>query len=365
MKARLTRRFSYSENCRRGLIEGEGMPRVSALAGLPPAAALTGIQRRPLLLASVAAAGAIGTARAQGRGGPMKLIVPYGAGNITDQVARVFVDAHAARSGRQLVVDNQPGAGGMLGVMDLIRSRTDGSTLGMVSVAALAIAPHAARDQVHYDPFTDLVPVAGVSVSSAFLAVNASLPVHSLAELAAYARSRPADSPVFYCSPGNATVPHLNLETVSRTLGLTMQHVPYRTSAAANTDLLANRVQVTMDSASITVPHMKAGTLRPLAYNGLRRSPDFPDVPTFREAMPQVQMLNAWSALFFPKNTPAPVVQAAATEIATTVNDPGFAERLPLGVSPFPLNDAELTQQIRADNERLGKLIAAIGLKQD
>ncbi|MEO3471814.1 tripartite tricarboxylate transporter substrate binding protein [Roseomonas sp. CAU 1739] len=320
------------------------------------------IDRRALL----AACAAVPTlARGQGVRGTTKMIVPYGAGNITDQVARVFVDALAARGGRQLVVDNQPGAGGTLGAYNLVRAPADGSTLGMVSAAALTIAPHAARQAVRYDPFTDLIPAAGVYVSSAYLAVNAALPVTNLAELVAYARARPADNPLFYCSPGNATVPHLNIETLRRGLDFPAQHVPYRTSAAANTDLLANRVQMTMDSASITVPHMKAGTLRPIAYNGTQRSADFPDIPTFREAAPDVPMLNAWSGLFFPKGTPAPIVQAASVEFLATVNDPAFAEKMPLGVAPFPLDPAELATHIRRDNERLGRLIGEIGLTQD
>ncbi|MBC9205293.1 tripartite tricarboxylate transporter substrate binding protein [Roseomonas aerophila] len=322
-------------------------------------------RRRFLLLSMLGVAGMPRGALSQTTRSLTKLIVPYGAGNITDQVARVFVDAFAARSGKHLVVDNQPGAGGMLGTYNLIRGPADGSTLGMVSVAALAIAPHAAKQAVQYDPFTDLVPVAGVSVSSAFLAVNASLPVRTLAELVAYARARPANDPLFYCSPGNATVPHLNIETLRRSLDFPLQHIPYRTSAAANTDLLAGRVQVTMDSASITVPHMKAGTLRPIAFNSVRRSADFPDVPTFREVAPDVQLLNAWSATFFPKGTSAAVTQAAAEEIQATVNDPRFADLLPLGVAPFPLGATQLTAQIRQDHERLGKLIAAIGLTQD
>ncbi|WP_458095655.1 Bug family tripartite tricarboxylate transporter substrate binding protein [Roseomonas sp. WA12] len=324
------------------------------------------MQRRHLLL-SATAAGLIqrtGTATGQADRGPSRLIVPYGAGNITDQVARVFVDALGQRSGRRLVVDNQPGAGGMLGTLNLIRAPADGGTLGIVSVAALAIAPHLARP-ARYDPFTDLLPVAGVSVSSAFLAVNAALPVRNLAELVAYARSRPEASPLFYYSPGNATVPHLNLETLRRALDFPMQHVPYRSSAAGNTDLLANRVQVTMDSVSVTLPHLQSGALRPLAYNGTRRDPAFPDVPTFAEAAPEVPMLNAWSGLFFPRGVPQPVVERTAREIEDTITTPAFAEHLPVGVSPFLLGPADLTAQIRRDNERLGQLVAEIGLTQD
>ncbi|MBR0652196.1 tripartite tricarboxylate transporter substrate binding protein [Roseomonas terrae] len=325
----------------------------------------TRLQRRSLIGGVVASAAVISSARAQGRGDVVKMIVPYGAGNITDQVARVFLDRHTARTGQQFVVENQPAAGGTLGAFNITQSPADGSVMGMIAAAALTIAPHANKQAVRYDPVTDFMPVGGAYLSSTYLAVNATLPVRTLAELVAYAKARPADNPIFYCSPGNATVPHLNIETICRAFGFTMQHVPYRTSAAANTDLLANRVQVTMDSASITVPHMQTGKLRPLAYSGPARSAEFPDVPTFREAAPDAQMLNAWAAFFFPRGTPPAIVARAADPFRATASDPAFVEKLPLGATPLPLTPAGLTDRIRSENARLGALIATLGLTQD
>jgi len=341
------------------------MARIAEPTGSPvrPSRPLPG--RRLLLGAAMSFAAASGASKAQGRGHIVKLIVPYGAGNITDQVARVFVDRHTARTGQQFVVENQPAAGGTLGAFNIAHSPTDGSVMGMVSAAALTIAPHANRQAVRYDPVTDFMPVCGAYLSSTYLAVNATLPVRTLEELVAYVKSRPADSPVFYCSPGNATVPHLNIETVCRALGITMQHVPYRTSAAANTDLLANRVQVTMDSASITVPHMQAGKLRPLAYSGATRSVEFPDVPTFREAAPDARMLNAWSAFFYPKGTDQTLVDEAVSAFQATAADPAFIAKLPLAASPLLLTPTELTERIKSENARLSQLIASLGLGQD
>lgn len=295
---------------------------------------------------------------------PTRFIVPYGPGNITDQVARVLSEALTQRLGWRLTVDNQPGAGGVLGTLNLIRAPADGSTFAMISVAALAIVPHITRPP-RYDPLTDLTPISGVSVSSAFLAVNAAVPAHSLEELVAVARGRPADAPLFYYSPGNATVPHLNLENLRRRLDFPMQHVPYRTSGAGNSDLLANRVQVTMDSMAVTLPHLQSGALRALAYNGAQRHPDFPSVPTFAEAAPEVQMLNAWQALFFPPGTPAPVVERVGRDIVATITEPAFAAKLPVGTQPFTLGPAELAAHMRRDHERLGRLAAEIGLQQD
>ncbi len=317
--------------------------------------------RRHALMAGAALA----VARpAAAQAAPSRFIVPYGPGNITDQVARVLAEALTARLGWRLVVDNQPGAGGMLGTLNLIRAAADGGTFAMISVAALAIVPHLTKPP-RYDPLTDLTPVSGVSVSSAFLAVHHSVPARTLDELASHARSRPAEDPLFYYSPGNATVPHLNLENLRRRLDFPMQHVPYRSSGAGNSDLLANRVQVTMDSVAVTLPHIQSGALRPLAYNGARRHPDFPEVPTFAEAAPSVAMLNAWQALFLPPGTPAPIVERMGRDILATVGQPSFAEKLPVGTAPFTLGPAELSAHMRRDYERLGRLVAEIGLQQD
>ena len=324
------------------------------------------MDRRHLLMATGALA-APRFAFAQGArpwSPPQRKIIGYGAGNITDQVARVLLDVVAQRHGWRTAAENLPGAGGMLGANNLIRAPADGSVCGVVAAAALTILPHIQRNP-RFDPFPELQAVTGLAISSSFLAVHASLPVRTLADLVAYARSRPADNPVFYYSPGNATVPHLNLEALRRGLDFPMQHVPYRTSAAGNTDLLANRVQVTMDSFSITLPHMQAGTLRPLAFNGTQRHPLLPDVPTMAEAAPGVELMNAWMAVFFPKATPAATVDRAAADILDAVRSPAFAEKLPVGTSPFALGPAELSARVQSESTRIGRLIQQIGLTPD
>ncbi len=323
------------------------------------------MRRRPLLLTALATLPCPAFAQtARAWSPPTRMIIGYGAGNITDQVARVLLDVIGQRHGWRTAAENLPGAGGMLGANNLIRAPADGSVCGVVAAAALTILPHIQRNP-RFDPFPDLQAVTGLAISSSFLAVNAALPVRSVADLVAYARSRPADSPVFYYSPGNATVPHLNLEALARGLDFPMQHVPYRTSAAGNTDLLANRVQVTMDSFSITLPHIQSGVLRPLAFNGTERHPLLPEVPTMAEAAPGIQLMNAWMAVFFPKATPATTVDRAAADILDAVRSPAFAEKLPIGTSPFALGPSELAERVRTEGARIGRLIADIGLTPD
>ena len=126
--------------------------------------------------------------------------------------------------------------------------------------------------------------IAGVTVSRGVLAVNATLPVRSVQELVAHARARPAARPVLYTSAGNGTIPHLAVEMLRRALDFPAQHVPFRTSAAGIADLLAGRMDMTMDASSVTMPHIQSGALRAIAFNGPRRFAGLPDVPTLAEA---------------------------------------------------------------------------------
>ena len=295
---------------------------------------------------------------------PARLLIPYGAGNITDQAARVLLDVLGALHGWRAVADNQPGAGGMLGANTLIRAPADGSVVGIVASAALTILPNTQR-QPAFDPLPGLLPLGGVSISNSCLAVHASLPVRSLAELAAHARARPADSPLFYYSPGNGTVPHLNLEALRRHLDMPLQHVPYRTSAAGNTDLLAGRVQVTMDSLSLTLPHIRSGALRPLAFNGAARHPALPAVPLVSELEPGLRLVNSWQGLFLPRGAPAAVAARLGEELRDAVLAPAFAEKLPAGTTPLPLRPDAVLARAAEERARIGRLIAEIGLETD
>jgi tripartite-type tricarboxylate transporter receptor subunit TctC len=294
---------------------------------------------------------------------PTRMIIPYGAGNITDVVARVLLDELTGKKGWRTAADNQPGAGGLMGANNLIRATPDGSVFGVVAAAALTILPHVQKPR--FDPFPELSAVTGLTISNSFLAVNGQLPVHSLDELVAYARSRPKDQPLFYPSPGIATVPHINLEQLCHTLDFPMQHVPYRTSAAGNADLLAGRVQVTMDSFSLTMTHMQRGTLRPLAFNGPARHPLLPQIPTFTEIAPQVELTNSWQGLFFPKGLPPAVLARATEDLLDVVNSADFAAKLPPGATPMPLPPDQLAARVTDESQRIGRLVAAIGLSLD
>ncbi len=297
-------------------------------------------------------------------GRAVRLITPYGPGNVADQVARLLAEDLSRRWGQRVVVDNQPGAGGALGVAQIARAPADGSVLGFIAVAALTIIPHMMKTR-QYDPLEDILPIGGVSVSRSAIAVHPGLPVRTLADLVAHARARPASDPLTYYSAGNGTVPHLGVEQMRRELDFPAQHVPYRTSGAGLTDLLAGRVHLTMDASSVTLPHIQTGALRALAWNGPTRNPTIPDVPTLSEAAPGLTLMNAWQGLYGPRGLSPDIIARCAEDVAAVLAAPDFAARMPGGAEPLRAGPAELRALLRTQHAELGRLVAAIGLEQD
>lgn len=295
---------------------------------------------------------------------PVRLIVPYGAGNVADHVARLLAEDLSKRWGQRVVVDNVPGAGGAIGAAQIARAPADGYTMGLIALAAMAIVPNINKN-TPYDPLRDLMPVAGVTISRGFITVRAALPVKTLAELTAYARGRGDANPLLYSSPGNGTVPHLAGAALVKALGFPAQHVPYRTSAASITDMLGGRIDFTLEGLSVAQPHIQSGALRPLAYNGPRRHTARPDVPTVSEAVPGLTLTNAWQSLFAPRGFAPERITRLARDVAEFLATPASIERLPPGTEPFRVGPKELGDQVRLEYERLGQLVTEIGLKAD
>jgi tripartite-type tricarboxylate transporter receptor subunit TctC len=288
----------------------------------------------------------------------VRMIVPYGAGNQADQVARVLADGLAEQWGQRLVVENLPGAGGAIGVAAIARAAPDGHTIGLVAIAALAITPH--MQKAPYDPLADLTPLAGVTVSRGALVINAAVPARTLPQLVEIARMRSGD-PFQYCSPGIGTVPHLNMEILRRALDFPAEHVPYRTAAAGTTDLVAGRVHLSLDGVTVTLPQIEAGRLRALFVTAPARLATLPDVPTLAEAAPGVALPSAWQSLQAPRGFPPALVARIEADVGRLLAG-GFAQRLPQGSDALPKAAAAVGAQVAADHARFGRLVAELGL---
>jgi tripartite-type tricarboxylate transporter receptor subunit TctC len=255
---------------------------------------------------------------------PVRLIVPYAPGGITDITARMLGPRLAEELGQQVVVDNRPGGAGMIGFGMVARAPADGYTL-VVATTALAANPILFKD-IPYDARKDFTPLGLIGLVPLVLVVPPSSPATTLTEFLALVRAKPGE--VNYGSAGNGSDNHLAAELFNHLTGIRATHVPYRGGGQVMTDLIAGRVAYVFATLPSALPFIGEGRLRALATTGQTRSPALPQVPTVAEtAMPDF-VLYAWLGLLGPAGLPAPVLRRLETAIAATLRHPETAERL-------------------------------------
>jgi tripartite-type tricarboxylate transporter receptor subunit TctC len=255
---------------------------------------------------------------------PIRLIVPYAPGGITDITARILGPRLAEELGQQVVVDNRPGGAGMIGFGMVARAPADGYTL-LVATTALAANPILFKD-IPYDARKDFTPISLVGLVPMVLVVPPSSPAITLAEFLTLMRSKPAE--VNYGSAGNGSDNHLTAELFNHLAGIRATHVPYRGGGQVMTDLIAGRVAYVFATLPTALPFIGEGRLRALATTGQARSPALPQVPTVAETVLPDFVLYAWLGLLAPAGIPAPVLERLSTAITATLRHPETAERL-------------------------------------
>lgn len=246
---------------------------------------------------------------------PVKVILPYAPGGATDAIGRPWAEKLAEAFGQQFVIENRGGASGMIGVEAAVKSPPDGYSFLLTPNSAIAIIPSLRK--APYDATKQLDPVARVGDIIGGFVVHPSVGVKTMQELVAYAKQNPGK--LSFGSAGLGTSTHLRLEMLKLRAGIDILHVPYRGSADALTDVLAGNVL--MMNEIVVYPHVKAGKLVLLAINHSERNPDFPDVPTLREAGIENADVPIWFALFAPAGTPKSIIaklNAKIVEIAKT-----------------------------------------------
>jgi tripartite-type tricarboxylate transporter receptor subunit TctC len=247
---------------------------------------------------------AAGAARAQFPDHPIKVIVPYPAGGPTDTITRVATQGLGAELGQSVIIENVAGAGGRLATKDVTRATPDGYTLLVGGSNEYAITP-ALYKNLDYDPVKDLVPVAAMAIESNAIVVNPAVPVHSLAELARYAKDHPGK---LTSGATVGIVTQLSLEYFRVRMGADIVFVPYKGAAPVLTDVLGNQIQIAASGKSVLLPLIKSGQLRGLAVSSAERWPELPDVPTYRESGMEGFPTAIWFGLLAPAGTPPGVI---------------------------------------------------------
>jgi tripartite-type tricarboxylate transporter receptor subunit TctC len=255
---------------------------------------------------------------------PIKLIVPFPAGGPNDIIARVVGQRMSELTRQVVVIDNRGGQAGVLGTDAVAKAAPDGYTIGIVSASALVISP--SMEKVAYDVAKDFAPITLVVTVPEMLVVASNVPANNMAELVALARAQPGK--LNFASAGVGGLPHLAGELFKLTAKIDVVHVPYRGAAPAINDLLGQQVQMTFLDLPVILPHIKAGTLRPIALGAPARAPTAPDVPTTAEVgMPDLLIEN-WYGMIAPGGTP-PAIIASLNRIAiAAMGDPAVKEKL-------------------------------------
>ena len=317
------------------------------------------------ILAAIVAAAFVQLAAAQDYPGtkPIRLIVPFPAGGGTDIFARVIANKLTENVKWVVVVDNKPGAGGNIGIDAVAKSPPDGYTIGLGQTSNLAINP-TLYPKLPYDSLKDFVPIVLVADAPLVLVVPAGSPYKTLAELVAAAKKKPGD--ISLGSPGNGTVAHLTGELLQTAAGIKLQHIPYKGSAQAMTDLIGGQVQVYMSSVPTALSHIKGGKLRPIAVTSTKRVPALPDVPTISEAGYKGFDANTWFGLVAPKGTPPAIVDKINAEVNKVLKSPDVREKFAAeGGGPMGGTSAEFAALLKTDHAKWGKVVKDSGVKLD
>lgn len=293
---------------------------------------------------------------------PIRLVVPFTPGGITDQLARDIGNALGTRLRQTVVVDNRPGAGGNIGAAAVARAPADGYTLLFGTFGTLAVNK-SLYDKPGYDPLKDLTPVGGVAYLPNVLLVHPGVPANNVAELVALAKKSPGR--LTYGSFGNGSSAHLAGELLAHMAGIEITHVPYKGSAPAMTDLLGGRLTMMFDSIPTALPMVRDGRARALAVTTESRSDQLPNVPTVATAIRGYE-LTAWFGIAAPAATPKHVIDRLNTELAAALKDPAFRERLSKqGAVAFPSTPAQFGDYIRNQYEKWDKVIKTANIRLD
>ena len=295
--------------------------------------------------------------------GPIRFIVPGPAGGAGDVTTRLVMERLGQRIGQQIVVENRPGAGTNIGMNVVARAAPDGYVLGLSSIASHAVNRTLYRN-LPFDPVADFAPVSLLALVPNLMVVSPALPVTSVAEFIAYARTRPGQ--INFGSVGAGSSQHLAGAQFAQVTGIEMQHIPYNAGGQMNTDLIENRVQVLFQSVSAVAELARAGRVRALAVTGTDRAPAFPEVPTLREAGVDI-VSTGWFGIVAPANTPEPILERLHRETVAVLAEPELAARLSAGgsVPRASASRADFARFMAEETARWRPVVQASGASVD
>jgi tripartite-type tricarboxylate transporter receptor subunit TctC len=289
---------------------------------------------------------------------PIRIVIPFPPGNTTDIMSRLIAPKMAERLGQQVIVENRPGASGMLGLDYVAKSPADGYTIACVQGGNMVVLPHTSKS-IPYDPLRDFAPIAVSTTNYLAIVANPNVPFKTIGEMVAYAKANPGKLTV--ATNGEGGFPHLAFEQLRAMGGFTYTHIPYKGSAAIATDIMGGQVQAGIDGITGMTPHIKSGRLRILATTNKTRPALWPDTPVAAEDVPGYES-GGWFGYAAPAATPRDIVLKLNAQINRALREPDVSDKLVnaglIIVGESPEYFAEL---LKSDYAKYGKLVKDIG----
>ncbi len=290
---------------------------------------------------------------------PVRILVPFAPGGGSDFIARFTAQRLTDALGSQVIVENRPGAGGLLGIEQGVKSDPDGYTLTLI---ASSYTVNAALYPLKYDPLADITPVVQISQGPMIVIANPKFPAKSTQELINLAKQKPGT--INFASAGQGSITHIVVELFQSMAGIKMNHVPYKGTGPALTDTISGQTDIFFSSTATALPHVKSGRLRAVAVTSAKRLPAEPEVPTIAEGGVKGFDVLLWHGLIGPKNLPRPVVERVNAEVNKILKIKETAAQLETdGVAPAGGSDQQFRDQIAKEIALWKNVVAKTGVK--
>ncbi|MDR0260465.1 MAG: tripartite tricarboxylate transporter substrate binding protein [Comamonas sp.] len=292
----------------------------------------------------------------------IRMVIPYPPGGPTDLVGRLVAISMSESLKQTIFIDNKPGASGMVGAAQVAKAQPDGYTL--LANASLQVINPSVYDKVPYDSFNDFAPITQIVDVPLVLVVNSELPVSNVQELVAYLKK--SKGTVNFGSAGNASSQHLSGELFKLKTGIAMQHVPYKGSSPALTDLMGGQIQLMFDSMPSAMPFITSGKLKALAVTTAKRSSSLPQIPTMQESGIADYATSTWYGLWAPKNTPPEIVGKLAQAAQQALRKPEVAAQYQrMGAEPVGSSPQEFLAYMRSEEKKWAEIVKRSGARAD
>jgi len=294
---------------------------------------------------------------------PIRLVVPFTPGGVTDTSGRLIAEQLSKRLGQQVIVDNKPGASGNIGTQMVASAEPDGHTLLLGFDGTMVINPHV-FPKVGFDTVKDFAPIGKIGDAVLILVAHPGFAAKNLKDVIALSKTQPGG--LSYGTSGTGGTPHIAGELLKLRTGANLTHIPYKGGGQAMTDVLGGNIPLVYTAIAGAIPHVKSGKLHPVAVSSARRASSLPEVPTFMESGLTDFEINSWVALLAPAKTPKAIVDRLNTELNAVLNDPEARDKLNgMGITATPGTPEKFGEEMKRDLARYGQVVKAANIKAE